>query len=363
MILTILLIIISSIISSLGVIYIFINHENFGTFLNNLMNILMYLFFGVFFFTFYMLSTEIVFKEEITVIIWRILITIWVFSISLLSIVHRFIIKYEKKAILTSFLYSFIVGMILGLNFLFNSIKIKQGTANYRIVFQNSLLLIFLLIYNSMVLFIIWYNLLRYFSSIRDQKSKKFLCFLTFHFSLIIFFFSLNLITQNVIFRDFYIAIYLMGAIFATYIIIKRPFLFIELTNKIFDFIIFHRSGILLYSYNFETGEETDDSLLKGSILIGINHILTNFIDKKDQLSLIKMQNRDIILEYDTKHGYALLLTANHHNFYIQKAVSNFMKRFTYVNKEKLQNLNGLIDITEFKNAKSIITEFFEPYI
>jgi hypothetical protein len=139
--------------------------------------------------------------------------------------------------------------------------------------------------------------------------------------------------------------------------------MFIELTNKIYDFIIFHRSGILLYSYNFETGKETDESLLKGSILIGINHILSNFINKKDQLGLIKMQNRDIILEYDNKHGYALLLTTNHKNSFINKAVSKFMKKFTSINKEKLNNLTGLIDSSEFRNAKEIILEFFEPFI
>ncbi|MFX1302906.1 MAG: hypothetical protein ACFE9X_06075 [Promethearchaeota archaeon] len=118
-----------------------------------------------------------------------------------------------------------------------------------------------------------------------------------------------------------------------------------------------------MYSYNFETGEDTDESLLKGSILIGINHILSNFIDKKDQLGLIKMHNRDIILEYDNNHGYALLLTANHKNTYIDKAVNNFMNKFTSLNKEKLKNLHGLVDVSEFRNAKDIIMEFFEPFV
>jgi len=186
---------------------------------------------------------------------------------------------------------------------------------------------------------------------------------LTAEFCLIIILYSLNIALQNIVIRFFFIAFYIVGAIFASYYLIKKPFVFIELTNKIYDFIIFHRSGVLLYSYNFETGEETDESLLKGSILIGINHILSNFIDKKDQLGLIKMQNRDIIFEYDNNHGYALLLTTNHKNAYIDKAVSKFMKKFTGLNKEKLKNLKGLIDASEFRNAKDIILEFFEPFI
>ena len=118
-----------------------------------------------------------------------------------------------------------------------------------------------------------------------------------------------------------------------------------------------------MYSYNFETGEETDESLLKGSILIGINHILSNFIDKKDQLNLIKMKNRDIILEYDINHGYALLLTTNHKNMFIDKAVNSFMIKFTSINGDKLKNLTGLIDVSEFRNAREIIIEFFEPFL
>jgi hypothetical protein len=189
------------------------------------------------------------------------------------------------------------------------------------------------------------------------------LSILTIEFSLIIILYSIYIISQNIIFRYLYAAFYILGAFFASYYLIKNPFLFIEITNRIYDFIIFHRSGILLYSYNFETGKETDESLLKGSILIGINHILSNFINKKDQLGLIKMQNRDIIFEYDTNLGYALLLTTNHKNAYIDNAVNNFMNKFTSLNREKLKNLKGLIDASEFRNAKEIILEFFEPFI
>jgi len=208
-----------------------------------------------------------------------------------------------------------------------------------------------------------WYNLLKYFSRIRDRKSQLILSILTIQFSLIMLIYSLYLIVQDRVFRELFLGFYLIGAIFASYAIIKKPSLFIELTNKIYDFIIFHKSGILLYSFNFDTGEETDESLLKGSILIGINHILANFINKKDQLNLIKMKNRDIILEYDNTLGYALLLTTNHKNAFIERAVKHFIEKFNLLNKEKLMNLNGLIDISEFGNARELIAETFHPFI
>jgi hypothetical protein len=155
----------------------------------------------------------------------------------------------------------------------------------------------------------------------------------------------------------------LIGAFSASYNVYKNPALWIELTNRIYDFIIFHKSGILLYSYNFDTGKESDDSLLKGSILIGINHILSSLVDKKEQLNLIKMKDRDILFEYDTSNGYAILLTTNHKNTFIEKAVRNFMQDFSKLNYEIFEKMNGLIDVSAFGNAKNLILEFFAPYI
>ncbi len=347
----------------IGILYVYFNRYNFGNKLTNFLNILLYLFLGILFFTSFSLSTETYFTENLVLIFWVMSIIFWIFSITMLSVIHKFIIKFEEKAIISIIFYSLVIGIILGLTFLSNSFTIKSNSGSYSFIFKNLILLVFLLSYNALIIGAMCYNLIKYYSSIRDKRSGKMLSILTSQFCVIISLYSVYIITQNILFRYLYIAIYLIGACFATYSIIKTPFLYIELTNRIYDFIIFHRSGILLYSYNFETGEDTDESLLKGSILIGINHILSNLIDKKDQLGLIKMQNRDIILEYDHNHGYALLLTANHKNAYIDKAVNNFMKKFTLLNKEKLENLHGLIDVSEFRNAKELIMEFFEPFL
>ncbi len=344
-------------------VYIYLPRHHFDKKGNIFLNILVFLFLGIFFFTSLFLSTETYLPENIVLILWYISIISWVFSISLLSINHKFVIKFEEKAILSIILYSLLIGIILGLLFLPDSFEISLNHNYYRFIFENLLLLFFLLSFNLIIFSVMCYNLIKNFSSIRDTRAKKVLSILTFQYCLVIFLYSIYIITQNIIFRNIYMIIYLMGASFASYALIKQPSLLIELTNRIYNFIIFHRSGILLYSYNFETGEETDESLIKGSILIGINHILSNFIDKKDQLHLIKLKNRQIILEYDTNHGYALLLTVNHKNSFIDLAIKSFMKKFTLLNKEKLKSLSGLIDISEFRNAKEIISDFFAPFI
>ena len=363
MIINILLIITSILISLIGIFYVYLNRENLGDNLSIILNIILFLILGIFFLSSFLLSTDVNLNEDVVLILWYFSIIFWVFSIGILSVIQKFIIKFEEKTILITIFYSLIIGIILGLSFLSNSFTINLNSDNYEFIFQNLLLLYLLLSYNIIIVFIMCYNLIRYFMRLRDSTSQKIISILTFQFCFLIILYSIYIITQNITFRYLYAVFYLIGAILASYFMITKPFLFIELTNKIHDFIIFHRSGILLYSYNFETGQETDESLLKGSILIGINHILSNFIDKKDQLNLIKMKNRDIILEYDNTHGYALLLTANHKNKFIDKAVNSFMTKFTSLNGEKLKNLNGLIDVSEFRNAKEIIIEIFEPFI
>ncbi len=364
MILSLISIIISTIISVFGITFVILNWENYGTILNTVLNIFLYLFLGMIFLPLYVLSTDTFLTPNIALMLWRLSIVFWIISIAVLSIIQIFIIKVRRITPLPSIFYALIGGLILSLTYLSNSIEIFQVSPNnYYFVFNNLGLITILLVYNLMIFSFMWYNIIINFSKFRDKQIGKNLGFLTLNFSFIIIFYSLYLIFQNILFEYIYISIYLVGALIATYNIYKKPALFIELTNKIYNFIIFHKSGILLYSYNFETGKETDDSLLKGSILIGINHILSSLVDKKEQLNLIKMKDRDILFEYDTSNGYAILLTTNHKNTFIKKAVRSFMEEFSKLNYEKFENMNGLIDVSEFGNAKKLILEFFAPYI
>jgi hypothetical protein len=126
---------------------------------------------------------------------------------------------------------------------------------------------------------------------------------------------------------------------------------------------VFHKSGILLYSYNFKTGKEEDESVIKGTILIGINHILSNLSERKKLLNLIKMPHRDILLDYNADLGYAVLLITNQKNPIIEKAMQGFTKTFSKKNKEKFEQMSGLIDVSEFKDTKQILDEYFEPFL
>jgi hypothetical protein len=176
-------------------------------------------------------------------------------------------------------------------------------------------------------------------------------------------FYTLYFISQDFISKNLHLITFVVNSAYVFLVIIRKPSLFLVFTNKLYDFIIFHRSGILLYSYNFQTDKAVDDSLLKGSILIGINHILANFSNIESQLSLIKLSDRGVVFNFNNDLGYAILVIAKHKNKILETAVNEFMKRFSEVNRINLKNLKGLIDVSVFKETNEIIKDVFKHYI
>ena len=147
--------------------------------------------------------------------------------------------------------------------------------------------------------------------------------------------------------------------------LVKKPEMFLELTNKIYYINIYHKSGILLYSYKFNTADNEIDSTIWGNILIGINHILSEFVDPKDQIDVLQTKNSDIIVNYDDT-GFAVVLITSRKNDILQ----NLMQKFTTEFKNKyrnelfeIQDLNKLINVSEFKETKGIIEKSFQIYL
>ena len=134
-------------------------------------------------------------------------------------------------------------------------------------------------------------------------------------------------------------------------------------TNKLYNFIIFHKSGVLLYSYDFETNQEVEQSLLKGSILIGINHILSNFSNIENQISSINLKDHGLLFQFNNKLGYATLLIAKHKSSLLEQTLKSFNQKFSEKHGEMLLSLKGLIDVSEFKETAKLIKDEFKLYI
>ncbi len=364
MIVDLILVSISVIISIFAIIYFSTHRENYGTKHTLILMILIYLIGGICYFTTFGLSSMTFFEKDVALILWKISMIIRIPAMLLLFSLRISIIDSQKAKFTYISIISFLGGLIVGLLFLPNSFEIMNVEGVYIVGVKNIYFLIFNLLYDVFLIVFMIYILLKTYYVIGNKKLFRTMVFGTLITIFIILTNTLYLITQNLLYRYLHLVVYLVSSFVLLIIIVKKPEQFIDFSNKIYNFIIFHRSGILLYNYYVKNGNEADDSLLKGSILIGINHILLNFINKKDQLNLISLRNQhDILLEYDNELNYAILLVVRRKDVFIDKAVQLFMNKFSKLNEDKLLNLNGLIDTSVFKNTGEIIKEYFKPFL
>lgn len=223
----------------------------------------------ILFFILFNLSVENYFGIEVSEVLWKFSIFIRIYSIGLFSSIHIVEVhKHSKIKFLAIIIYFFLEGIIISLLFFPDSFLIAQQNSNYLYFFRDNILLIFILIFNLTVILFLWISQIMGYNNYNDKKLGFYNTIFIILITLNLIFYSIFLITQNIILRNLHVISYLINSTFLLYVVIKKPALFLVLTNKIYDFIIFHKSGILLYSYNFQTNKEVDESLLKGSILI-----------------------------------------------------------------------------------------------
>ncbi|MFX1274513.1 MAG: hypothetical protein ACFFBP_08155 [Promethearchaeota archaeon] len=138
-----------------------------------------------------------------------------------------------------------------------------------------------------------------------------------------------------------------------------------NLTNMIYSIDIYHKSGVQLYSYRFEYETPKTESSIWGNILIGLNHIVAEFIDTNNQINVLKTKSSDIIVDYNNEFGFAVLLTTKKKNDFLSSMMHEFAMEFESLFKEELiqiQDLNNLIDISEFKGVEELIKKHFSLY-
>ncbi len=354
-------------ISIIGIYFVSKNIKNYGEIYNVIFIILAYIFGHFLFFTFLILSIIIQF-EDITfgLIFFKLSLLFRIISLLILGGIHISIFIIKKMKYLPQLILGFIGGILIGSIFFKNSIYVYHDGLYAHYKFNDIFIIINFIIFLLVIVILSWINQIINYFRISNKKLANIFWFIVFYYSLQFLTYLVFILNTEILWLNIFIIAYLIPSIPLLIIIIKKPNLFALITSQIYNFIIFHRSGILLYSYDFKLKREFEDSILKGSILIGINHILSNFIDKKEQINLIKMKDRDIVLEFNNEYGYAILLTCSQFNPIIERSLMLFMEEFTKKNKEYLEKLNNfttLIDISIFKDTKDLITEFFGAYI
>jgi len=108
------------------------------------------------------------------------------------------------------------------------------------------------------------------------------------------------------------------------------------------------------------------DSSIWGNILIGINHILSEFVDKKDQIDVMQTKMTDIIVNYNNELGFAVLVITNKKNEILKSLMEKFMIDFESRYETELnmiQDLNKIINVSEFEEVKDIVEKNFNMYL
>jgi hypothetical protein len=265
-----------------------------------------------------------------------------------------------KKNLIVPLIYVFLTAIISVLVFLPNSFNLIKKGDSYHLQILNPVLFSLLIIFNVYIIIVIWTLQTSNYKILKQKNLAKGISIVMTFFTIVIIFYLLYLILLNEIFQFLFNLSFLFS--FGTFLVflIKHPNFYFRLTNQIYELILFHKSGILLY--DFKKNMEDQDSLLKGTILIGINHILSNLASKDTKLNFINLKNKRIILKYNDELGYALLLIVARTTNHLKESVNRFVKTFSANFREELEELKGLIDSSKFKDTKNLVKQNFADY-
>ena len=363
-------------LSTYTVIQIFQHRNKYGTQLIAYLNIANTFIAGILYSTFYIFSVVIFISYDVNLLMWKISLVTGFITLLFTSIIFSFFNEYKKIKPFPFVYFTLLFGLLLGSLATPDSIILTLNgplppmfsiidPSNIYFEFNFATRIVFILFELFITIYFLYsaaiiYNKTKY----KEESSTLLLNTLVFSISVIML--LLYITVQETLYREIYIVILWVSS-FAFYImLIKKPEMFFILPNRIYSVNIYHKSGIVLYSYNF--GDTTDNKIESarwGTILIGLNHILSEFIDKTDKIDVIQTKKSDIVIRYENDYGYALVVITNQKNEIVENLMLGFSNDFNSKYKDKLldiQDLNRLINISEFIDIKELIEKHFQLY-
>ena len=332
---------------------------------------------GIIYSTLFIFSVTFFIRYEINVLFWKLSIVSGVISLIITSFVYSFFNEYKKIKPFPFLYYTLLLGMLIGALLTPDSIElilnipppssfsvIDPALINFRFSFITGAIII---IFQALIT--IYYLYIASIINIRSKKKEEGLPLIlnTIVFTIPILMNIYYVILQQTVFRELYITLIWITNFAVNIMLIKKPEMFFVLPNRIYSINIYHKSGILLYSFNFDKkSDKKDGSPIWGNILIGLNHILSEFIGKKDKIDVIQTKNNEIVVRYEIDYGYALVVITNKKNSIIEDLMLNFSIEFTRKYEDELtdlQDINRLINVSEFSGAKEMVEKNFQLYL
>ena len=364
------------ILSTNTIIQIFRHRNKYGTGLIGFLNLFNVFISGILHSTFFMFSVVIFISYDVNILMWKISLVTGFTTLLITSIIYSFFNEYKKIKLFPFIYFTLLFGLLIGALATDGSITlavISPSPPMFSIIDPSTINFKFNLI-TSIVgilfeLFITIYFL--YIAAIIYNKTEKkeenlTLLLNTLVFSISMMMLLLYISLQDTLYRELYIIILWVSSFAVNIMLIRKPEMFFILPNKIYSVNIYHKSGIVLYSHSFDNRADYKiESARWGTILIGLNHILSEFIDKTDKIDVIQTKKADLVVRYENDHGYALMVITNQKNDIIEDLMSDFSNDFNRKFKSKLveiQDLNKLINISEFMDVKELVEKHFQLY-
>ncbi len=365
-----------SILSIYTIIHIFRHRNKYGTRLIAFLNIANAFIAGIVYSTFFMFSVLIFISYDINILLWKISLIVVFISLFITSIIYSFFNEYKKIRLFPFIYFTLLFGLLIGALATPNSIKlalIGPHPSMFSLIDPSNINFIFNLVTSIVgILFELFITIYFLYSAAiihnktknKEESSPLLLNTLVFSISMMMLLLYISL--QETLYREMYIIISWVSSFAVDIMLIRKPEMFFILPNRIYSVNIYHKSGIVLYSYNFDntTGYKVE-SARWGTILIGLNHILNEFIDKTDKIDVIQTKKTDIVVRYENDYGYALVVITNQKNDIIEDLMLGFSNDFNSKYKNELldiQDLNRLINISAFIDIKELIEKHFQLY-
>ena len=332
---------------------------------------------GIIYSSFHVFSVFFYFSDVINTILWKHSLIAYITFLIISTFIYSFFKDYGKLHVLPNIYFTLLFGLLIGDLFSERSIIFDSGSSfplefivsdvsliNYEFSLYTLILVVFLLI--SIIIYLLARSLSIAFPSKNIDESYP--LFLNTLISIIpIMMYLLYVFRVNSTFRELFITLFWISSFAVDVMLIKKPEMFFILPNQIFGINVFHKSGILLYSYKVDEKKARDiDSTIWGSVLIGLNHILSEFLDKADKIDVIQTHRSDIVVKYDVELGFALVINTNRKNSIIENLMEGFLNTFKERYRSELmhiQDLNRIIDVSDFLDTKEIIEQHFQLYL
>lgn len=332
---------------------------------------------GIIYSTLFVFSVTFFISYEINILFWKLSIVSGVISLIIASFVYSFFNEYKKIKPFPFLYYALLLGMLIGALLTPDSIElilnipppssfsvIDPALINFHFNFITAAIIV---IFQALIT--TYYLYIASIINIGSKKKEETLPIIlnTIIFTIPILMNIYYVLLQQTIFRELYITLIWITTFAVNIMLIKKPEIFFILPNKIYSINIYHKSGILLYSINFDKKSDyKDESPIWGNILIGLNHILSEFVGKKNKIDVIQTKKTDICVRYEIDYGFALVVITNKKNSIIEDLMQNFsieFKRKYEVELTDLQDINRLINVSEFSDVKEIVEKNFQLYL